>query len=332
MAFRPIKLAELLFGTAPAAPSADAPATERAVPVASNSVLHTINDLNRRLEHALLGLRDHANADTELRAIAAELVAAVRRAPEIALGTVLLNQIAGTYGVRHCTESAIVATLLGMAMAKSDDELQLVAAAALTMNVGMVRQAEMFHGRDGALTGEERAIVRRHPHESVDLLRWAGIKDEEWLNYVLLHHENPDGSGYPEGRMGDEIAANARLIALADRYCALVSARNYRRSLLPPVALERLAGEADPMLMQHFTDCIGAYPAGTLVRMQDGCAGVVVGGAKICLLRDGAGAMLVPPLHCLSTDQGYALAEALHEDQARLRFTMQQVWGELAGL
>lgn len=332
MAFRPIKLAELLFGTAPAAPGAEAPPAAHPAADVSTSVLHTLNDLNKRLEHTLLGLRTHANADTELRTIAADLVTAVRRAPEVALGAVLLNQIAGPYGVRHCTESAIVVALMGAAMGKSDDELQLVTAAALTMNVGMVRQADVFHGRDGALTSEERAQVRRHPHESVELLRWAGVKDEEWLNYVLLHHENADGSGYPEGRMGDEIADNARLIALADRYCALVSARNYRRSLLPPVALERLAAEADAELMQHFTQCIGAYPAGTLVRLQNGHAGVVVGGAKVCLLRDDAGAMLAQPLHCLSTAEGYALAEALHEDQARLRFTMQQVWGELASL
>ncbi len=333
MAFRRIKLTELLFGVppaqAPAAPVAPAP------PPVSSSVLHTLNDLNKRLEHTLIGLRNHANADTELRTIAAELVAAVRRAPEVALGTVLLNQIAGPYGVRHCTESAVVVALLGAAMGKSDAELQLVAAAALTMNVGMVRQAEVFHGRDGALTSEERAMVRRHPHESVELLRWAGVNDEEWLNYVLLHHENSDGSGYPEGRMGDEIADNARLIALADRYCALVSARNYRRSLLPPEALERLAREVDPELMQQFMQCIGAWPSGTLVRLQNGQTGVVVGGVdavKVCLLRDEAGAMLAQPLHCLTSADGYGLAEALHEDQAHLRFTMQQVWGELASL
>ena len=304
------------------------------------SILQALNQLNKRLERTLMHLRDEASADTELRAISSELIATVRRDPDIALGALFLNQIAGPYAVRHCIETAIVVSLIGRAMGKSDGELLLVTAAALTMNVGMVRQADVFQSREGALSSEERALVRRHPRDSVELLRWAGVTDEEWLDYVLLHHENDDGSGYPEGRMGDEIAQNAKLIGLADRYCAFVSARNYRRSLVPPEALARLRAErampVDPAVLAHFARELGAYPPGTLVRLANGETGVVLWRGTpevhVCSLRDADGRMLTPEVHRNTDVAEHAIEEALHEDQARLRFTMKQVWGELASL
>jgi hypothetical protein len=167
--------------------------------------------------------------------------------------------------------------------------------------VGMVRQAELFQCREGALSSEERAMVRRHPSDSVNMLRWAGITDDEWLDLVMLHHENDDGTGYPEGRLGNEISQNAKLIGLADRYCAFVSARNYRRSLLPPAALDKLATEhempVDPAVIAHFANEIGAYPPGTLVRLENAELGVVsarkdqAGAQRVHVLRAaGAGA------------------------------------------
>ncbi|WP_426104891.1 HD-GYP domain-containing protein [Massilia sp. TSP1-1-2] len=364
MAFRRLKLSDLTFGKPLAwdvfsAPSAKRPVLEKGALVAPDqlslletglyaeagvpaSVLQSLNQINRRLERILMDLRDVASADTELRAIARELIDAVARDENIALAAIFLNQIAGAYAIRHCTEAAIVVCLIARAMHKDPAELLIMAAAALTMNVGMVRQTEIFQGRDGALSNEERAIVRRHPTDSVDMLRWAGIADEAWLDLVLLHHENEDGSGYPQGRLGEEISQNAKLIGLADRYCAFVSARNYRRSLLPPMALACLAGGSDmpvdPDLVAHFSARIGAYPPGTLVRLANGETGVVFSGAdqagalRVHVLRLSDGTPLALPEPRSTADVNCSIAEALHEDTARLRFTMQHIWGELAAL
>ena len=306
------------------------------------SVLHSLNQINRRLERMLMELRDENSADSALRTLAGELIDTTLRSPDIVLASILLNQIVGTYAVRHCTEAAIVVCLIANAMGKTRDEVLVAMAAALTMNVGMVSQAELFHGREGALSSEERAIVRRHPSDSVNMLRWAGIGDNEWLDLVLLHHENDDGTGYPEGLLGSEISQNARLISLADRYCAFVSARNYRRSLLPPVALAKLATEqespVDPALVAHFSEQIGAYPPGTLVRLQNGELGVVSSrknteeALRVHVLRAPDGSTFAAAEIRFTNEPGCAIEEALHEDQARLRFTMQHIWGELASL
>ncbi|MES2017261.1 MAG: HD domain-containing phosphohydrolase [Pseudomonadota bacterium] len=307
------------------------------------SVLQSLNLINRRLERTLLELREENSADNMLRMLAEELITTVERGQDIALAAIFLNQIAGSYAVRHCTEAAIVVSLIARAMGKTPAEVLVITAAALTMNVGMVRQAELFQGKEGALSSEERAMVRRHPTDSVNMLRWAGINDDEWLDLVMLHHENDDGTGYPEGRLGDEISQNAKLIGLADRYCAFVSARNYRRSLLPPAALAKLATTehempVDPAVIAHFTEQIGAYPPGTLVRLENGELGVVsgrkddAGSVRVHVLRAGDGSPFPLAEMRASCEDGCAIEEALHEDQAKLRFTMKHIWGELASL
>ena len=304
------------------------------IPSASNSVLRSLNLATSQLDGLLAGLSPYSDADRALRQMAHEVAAASTRSPDVAIAAVLLNQIAGRYAVRHCIDTAIVACVVARSMGKPEPEVLTIAAAALTMNVGMMRQIETFHSKSSALSGDERAIVQRHPTESAEQLRCAGVSDEDWLAGVLQHHENDDGSGYPDGLRKEEIVFHARLIGIADRYCACVSARNYRRSMLPPLALDKLCtdGGYDVALIDQFCAQLGAYPPGTLVRLINGDIGVVVsrGALLVHALRGADG---VPISRARRTDEpGNAIETALHEDDARLRFRMNTVWGELAAL
>lgn len=308
--------------------------TNANIPSPPASVLRSLNLVSSQLDGLLSGLRAYSDAAGALRALAQEIAAATARSPDVAIASILLNQIAGRYAVRHCVDTAIVACLVARAMDRPESDVPTIAAAALTMNVGMMRQIESFQSKSTALTSEERAIVRRHPAESAELLRSAGISDDDWLAGVLQHHENDDGSGYPDGRGKDDIEFNARLIGLADRYCACVSARNYRRSMLPPLALDKLRADGgyDPALIAQFNAQLGAYPPGTLVRLVNGDTGVVAGkGATLVHALRSANGM---PLEIVRTtrEPEFAIDTALHEDDARLRFSMKTVWGELATL
>lgn len=304
------------------------------IPTTSYSVLRSLNRVNSELDGLLTGLSAYSDADLALRQMAREVATATARAPDVAIAAVLLNQIAGRYAVRHCIDTAIVACVMSRAMDRSEADVLTVAAAALTMNVGMMRQIESFQTKSSALTGEERAMVQRHPAESAELLHCAGVSDEDWLAAVLQHHESDDGSGYPEGRRNGDIIVNARLIGIADRYCACVSARNYRRSMLPPLALDKLRADGgyDAALIERFCAELGAYPPGTLVRLANGETGVVAGrdGLLVHALRDGDGAPM--SLTRRTDEPGNAIDAALHEDDARLRFRMNTVWGDLAAL
>lgn len=311
------------------------------------SVLHLLNESNHRLERLLHELRSKENAEQELRAIAAEVLRAYELNPDIALACVLLNQIAGTYAVRHCIETALVAILVAGGMGKGRKETLLITVAALTMNVGMLRHNELFQNKNTPLTSEEQAIVRRHPEESAEMLNCVGVDDEEWISCVMLHHENDDGSGYPGGKTSDQISQNAKLIGLADRYCAHVSARNYRRSILPDLALRNIFLEPkspiDPVLAEQFVRQLGKYPPGSLVRLHNGEIGVVTqrgldaDGIQVHALRDSAGvaipAATLAALAPRSTSAPeFAIAESLHEDDVGVRFSMKNVWGDQARL
>lgn len=312
---------------------------EHAIPAAQASALRSLNLLAQRLERALNLLGDGSNADPELRSIADGIILAVRQAPDVALASIYLNQIAGPYAVRHCVEAAIICALIAPVMENGQAETSRIVAAALTMNAGMLRLAETFQLKDCALSAEERSTILRHPADSAELLRRAGIDDDEWIACVLAHHELDDGSGYPEGLRADDIPEAARLVGMADRYCALVSARNYRRSMLPPDALNKLKASCKhAWLVAAFEQEIGQYPPGTLVRLVNGETGVVSsrrgadGARQVCSLRDTLGVPFAP-LELRSTREPlFQIAAALHEDSAGLRFSMRQIWGDAAAV
>ncbi len=306
------------------------------------SVLHQLNQCNRRLERLLRDLRNEHNAEAELRDIARDVIAAVELNADIALACIFLAQIAGTYAVRHCIETAVVVVAVARGMGKPATELLTVTAAALTMNVGMLRHHDTFQNKRMPLTREEIAIVRRHPEDSADLLKCAGVQDEEWISCVLLHHENDDGSGYPAGVARPGVTQNAKLLSLADRYCAQVSARNYRCSTLPDKALRAVLEDpaipVDAELAAHFARALGSYPPGCLVRLQNGEIGVVRqrlagnGSLGVTSLRDPAGIALTPAAPRSTEDADCAIAAALSEDEAAVRFSMKQIWGVQASL
>ena len=111
--------------------------------------------------------------------------------------------------------------------------------------------------KPGPLDEDELAQIRRHPEAGAQLLH--GIADfKAALPCVLYHHERWDGTGYPTGRAGARIPAEARLLAVADAFDAMTSPRPYRPALTAEQALgelERCAGtQFDPKLAAGFVD------------------------------------------------------------------------------
>ncbi|MDD5240929.1 MAG: HD domain-containing protein [Sulfuricella sp.] len=316
----------------------DDPSKEQEAP----SVLRLINLADNRLERLLFGLNSEPDFPGTLLEVAKSVILATELNPDIAIACVLLNQQAGSYPVRHCVDTAVISILIARSMAIEPEEISMIAAAALTMNVGMLRQHAHLQGKQGALTKEEAEIIHRHPQESVRMLEEAGIHDPDWLSYVLCHHENEDGSGYPSGKKGEDIPKNARLIALADRYCACVSERKYRKSILPNVALREIFLERekgiDPALAAHIIKEMGIYPPGTLVRLNNGEIGVVSQKGEAATtpiahaLVGPRGIPLSIPVKRDTSNEMFAIKEVLDADQANVRFSMQQVWGKKARL
>lgn len=308
----------------------------------TTSALRLINSANKRLEHILFQLHRETDAQAKILEVVQEITLAVDTNQDVSLGCILLNQIVGSYSVRHCIDTAVVSLVIARALAKPADEIQALTAAALTMNIGMLSEQDKLHSTQEALSSDKMDFIRSHPQHGVAILKQAGIDNENWLSYVLTHHENEDGSGYPSGKKADEIPANAKIISLADRYCARVSIRNYRKSLLPNAALRDILlaekNKIDPMLAPTFIRELGTYPIGTFVRLESGEVGVVTGkGATtttpfVHSLLAPRGAPLSAPIKRNTALQMHAIREVLSEHQADVRFSMQQLWGAEASM
>jgi len=306
------------------------------------SALRMINAINRRLEALLVNLPNESKAEEKLLEVATALVRAAISEPEVALAAILLNQQCGIYPIRHSIDTAIVSALVARVMRKPDDEVKLIAVSALTMNVAMLRLQEKLQHSDAPLSPDDSRLIHGHPEEGVRQLQQAGVAQPDWLSWVLHHHENEDGSGYPLGKRGTDIPANAKIISLADRYCARISARHYRKPLLPNAALRDILltdkNNLDPSLATTFIHELGIYPIGTYVRLQNGEIGVVTGRGpstttpKVHALIGPRGAPLAHPCKRDTDKQLYAIRDVLTEEQAASRFTMQQLWGSAAAL
>ncbi|HYC41475.1 MAG TPA: HD domain-containing phosphohydrolase [Noviherbaspirillum sp.] len=306
------------------------------------SALRFINLANKRLERLLYNLGNEPDAEAKILEVVKALEYAANINPDVALASIFLNQAAGKYAVRHCIDSALVASLIARAMKKSPEETQTVVAAALTMNVAMLRQQDVMLTKQDPLNERETELIRSHPAQGVELLKQVGVAHRDWLSYVLLHHENGDGSGYPLGKEVKDIPQNARILAYADRYSASVSIRKYRKSLLPSAALRDVlitgGKPADPLLAAYFIKELGQTPPGSFVRLQNGEIGVVTRrGANaatpvVHAFIGPRGAPLSFPIQRDTSKELYAIREALASDQAMLPFSMQQLWGEEAAL
>ena len=329
------------------AAKADSPSSAQAAPAAARhverpSALRLINLATKRLERLLFNLHNESELQPKILEVVAALKYAVDINADVALGCILLNQASGNYPVRHGIDCAVVSLLVARAMNKPEQELRDIMSAALMMNVGMLRHHEQLHHCEQPLSDEEHDMIRSHPQESVSLLRAAGVVDENILNYVLLHHENEDGSGYPLGKGSAEITENAKIIALADRYCARVSSRVYRKSMLPNAALRDILmtekKNINPMLATCFIRELGTYPTGTFVRLVNGEVGVVTGRGNstttptVHSLIGPRGAPLSFPIRRETHKELHSIREVLHESQAAVRINMQQLWGTEASL
>jgi HD-GYP domain-containing protein (c-di-GMP phosphodiesterase class II) len=119
-----------------------------------------------------------------------------------------------------------VAELIARELELGEPQSERVRFAALVCGVGRDKIPSSILVKAGPLTEREWAEVQRQPELAAALLGDVSMDDiREW---ILCHRERPDGSGYPRGLAGEQIPLEARILAVADAYTAMVSDRPYR--------------------------------------------------------------------------------------------------------
>ena len=129
---------------------------------------------------------------------------------------------------------ATLAVRLAKSLGVPDAVQQHIYAAAGARDSGLLAVPEGLLLKETPLTEQERDTIRRHPFDSVRFFTCFHVVAEAGLAHVLMlirhHHENWDGTGYPDGLRGEKIPLGARILAVADAYDALTHARPHRRA------------------------------------------------------------------------------------------------------
>ncbi|RMJ02752.1 Cyclic di-GMP phosphodiesterase response regulator RpfG [Marinobacter litoralis] len=150
---------------------------------------------------------------------------------------------------------------------------------ALTANLALIPVADQLNASNHVLTAEQRAVIRKHPERAVEALRAAGISNTRILQCIMQHHEKADGSGYPAGLTGSDILPEAEILALAERYVAMITKRAYRDRMDVAAARKLLHtlsnGQFRPSIPRALLEILGDYPPGVLVRLANDEIGVV---------------------------------------------------------
>jgi putative nucleotidyltransferase with HDIG domain len=125
----------------------------------------------------------------------------------------------------------------------------------LLHDIGKIGVPASILDKPGRLTPEERTIIESHPVIGAEILKPIAAF-HELRPLVLYHHEVLDGSGYPDGLVGDAIPGLVRVLTVADVFDALVSDRPYRAGLQPAAALAILRKDAGVKYDARAVSCL----------------------------------------------------------------------------
>lgn len=159
------------------------------------------------------------------------------------------------FTLTHSYRVAQLAVPMGVALRLSEDDLETLRIAALLHDLGKAFIPAQILLKQDFLTEEEFAVMRKHAEYGAAIVGcipgFSSVRD-----IIMTHHERHDGAGYPHHMAGTDIPLGARILAVADSFDAMVTARVYRHGAQPDMAaaeVARCAGsQFDPAVVDVF--------------------------------------------------------------------------------
>lgn len=187
------------------------------------------------------------------------------------------------YTYFHCVNVSILSLALGQRLGLSKSALAELGIASLLHDIGKIEVPKEILNKPNVFTEEEWQVIHKHPTwGACGILKIQGIDTYSIIAAIAAfeHHLNHDLSGYPKLKNNIQLDFFSSIIAIADNYDAMTSARVYARVALTPdkalsVLLERRGTMVDPYLAKIFANMIGVYPIGSLLMLDTNELGLV---------------------------------------------------------
>ncbi|MHB1835030.1 MAG: HD-GYP domain-containing protein, partial [Solirubrobacteraceae bacterium] len=213
-----------------------------------------LDDATNRLGEADRATGPHAGGATDGHKVNADRRLALLT--EIASALDAQDAYVDGHSRRVARHTRTVARKLGLPA----EEVAKVVRAAAMHDVGKLRVPREVLMKPSALTDAEFEVIKRHSTVGAEMVSCLG--DPELTAIVRHHHERLDGSGYPAGLRGTEIPLGARIIAVADTFDAITSARPYRPAARHKQAIDVLVEEAGTQLDPEAVRAFVSYYSG----------------------------------------------------------------------
>lgn len=221
--------------------------------------------------------RDPRNARDQSLALAGALLD--KMLIEGDLNIRLLNEGAGDRSTAHALNVSIISLLLGRAFGMNRDEMMDLGVGALLHDVGKIELLARLRNRDDSFSAAETQIYQQHVAKGVALGQGMGLSPGPLL-IIAQHHENADGSGFPQRLNMDRMSAGARIVALVNRFDGLCNPLLASKAMTPHEALSLMFAQGrnrfDSTMLNAFIRMMGVYPPGSTVQLTDDRYALVV--------------------------------------------------------
>jgi putative nucleotidyltransferase with HDIG domain len=143
----------------------------------------------------------------------------------------------------HSERVSEYSVMIGSELSLPEEEIKLIRLGARLHDIGKIATPEYILNKEGPLTKEEYEIIKEHPAKGAEMMRPISSL-QSITDIIRHHHENMDGTGYPDGLRDHAIPFHARIVKIGDYYDAITSTRPYRKPMSPERAAEILLEES----------------------------------------------------------------------------------------
>lgn len=247
--------------------------------MAINRLESKVSDLSQRIVHLMPNLTSGGPLGLEsATALAHEVADDLVSDPAEVMQLVSLTGEQDHYFARHTINVTALAVMVARALNMTAEQVHEVARGAFLHDVGVTRLPTQITRKKQALSDPEQGVYEGHSKIGSQL--FGEDLPHPVREMIRLHHARIDGSGYPPGQSEKSIPLPAQIVGLADHYDRLCNPARDNKPLSPSDAVKHLFARErrkfSRAVLDTFIRCLGVYPPGTLVGLDDDRVGVVV--------------------------------------------------------